>query len=1363
MAKNDRSNDNLFQRLTQLFRAGPIVKRKIKGYRAPTTSTAQGAFKKSFSHVYSTAMSSYGTYDRQSRYSDFAEMLYCLAGDTKIAVPGGYKTLEELSAECEAKGLLTHTFDVFSYDHELRQIVRAKAKQARQTRTDQALEVVFDNGQTIVGTLDHKLLQRDGSYVEIGVLKPGDELMSFLNDDRAADFSHRIVENPSIGFGRLFSAAMRGDHTSAANFLKITDEQLARELAAIGFDEWKTFESAYFGLGGLEHVDDVRRPYRRVASIRPVGIIPLYDLTVEGYKNFATDIILSHNTPEISSALDIYCLAGNNTIPLLDGRTLTIKELFDANEKDFYVYSFDVESQKYVPGLCKGVKKTGTDQNLVRITFDDGTYIRVTADHRVLLRDGTYLEASKLQLGDALRPVVRKLSSKETGDRIDEYEMIYQDDASWEYTHRLMGETVNPSGKGVIHHKNFRKWDNTPVNLEFMTWKEHQKLHANTNTERWEQNQRYSDKMSQIFSEHAKKMHAQPGWTKDVFLKARDEVFGTYTEEERKKVFGRPGEQNGMFGSARFDDKNPRWRTDFKREFTKQEIVSLILSGISIKDAAEQIPTRTQVLTNHCKQFGIKKWSKLNALRACPEITAPIIAKLREHASADNLRSFSNVCKVIGISRDEGYEAIYANGYVDWSEFVNANNHRVVSVVDDGVEDVFDLTVEKYHNFAVGIGSENSFVVVHNSEECASPDDKGQILHIYSENRKIQRILEELFYDTLNVEFNITPWIRNLCQYGDAFLFNDVSPEHGVLNVLSMPVNEVEREEGFDPKDPLAVRFRWATQGNQILENWQVTHFRLLGNDAFLPYGASVLEPARRIWRQLILIEDAMLVYRVVRSPERRVFYIDVGAVPPEDVPNYMEQAKSILRSNAVIDPHSGRVDLRYNPLSVDEDYWLPMRGESTSRIETLPGGTNVTAIEDVQYIQAKLFAALKIPKAYLGYDDSIGSKATLSQEDIRFSRTINRIQRVVISELNKLAVIHLYAHGYEGDDLLDFTLSLSNPSTIAQQQKLEIFRTKLEIATSTGAGEGLVDRYWLQKNIMAFTDDEIDRIAEGRIDDKKLDIRVEAITGDETGPGGGGSGSGGGGGGGGSALSALDGLPDAEDAGEGEGEPGDEALGAGGGAGGAGGPGGEETPPDAGEEGDAGGEEAPDEEIPEDQLFAGHSLAGSLLMSDEDEDLLDLELDEMDEIEFDKNFTTKLPSRVSPNVGGSKPPTEQQAAYRKKRNRQKLNGPGFDAGTPDLNKMVSHKRNGDSLTDPYDTHRVGQVDPFKESRKDPLKNFLTRGEAEQTKMTAQLQSMVNSMSRTLPKQRNGLLSEAFEEQDLSELDEILSMSEDEL
>ena len=380
------------------------------------------------------------------------------------------------------------------------------------------------------------------------------------------------------------------------------------------------------------------------------------------------------------------------------------------------------------------------------------------------------------------------------------------------------------------------------------------------------------------------------------------------------------------------------------------------------------------------------------------------------------------------------------------------------------------------------------------AEETVAADEQGKVLHVYSENSQIRQMLEEMFYDTLNIEFNLASWTRNLVKYGDFFLFNDVNPKYGIINAYPLPISEIEREEGFDPKDPMAVRFRWVTQGNQVLENWQVSHMRLLGNDAFLPYGSSILEPARRIWRQMILLEDAMMVFRIVRAPARRAFYIDVGNVPPEEIQNYMEQAQASLKKSSIVDRSTGRVDLRYNPLSIDEDYFIPVRGDASgTKIEEMGGQSIQGETTDVEYIQKKLFAALKVPKAYLGYEEGLGSKATLSQQDIRFARTIARIQRTVLAEMNKLAIIHLYCNGYSGEDLLDFNLQLSTPSTISQLQKLELIKTRFETAATVAGLTGGVDRRWIQKNVLRLTDEEIDRVKRGLKDDKLQDLTIEA------------------------------------------------------------------------------------------------------------------------------------------------------------------------------------------------------------------------------------------------------------------------------
>ena len=380
------------------------------------------------------------------------------------------------------------------------------------------------------------------------------------------------------------------------------------------------------------------------------------------------------------------------------------------------------------------------------------------------------------------------------------------------------------------------------------------------------------------------------------------------------------------------------------------------------------------------------------------------------------------------------------------------------------------------------------------ADEIVGGDDRGKAFHIYSANSEIKQELDDLFYDILNIEFNLKPWCRNLIKHGDFFLYNEVLPDIGIVNVTPIAVNEIEREEGYDLEDPYAVRFKWLTRGNKYLENWQVSHFRVLSNDLFLPYGTSILEAARRIWRQLTMLEDAMLVYRIVRSPERRVFYIDVGNIDPNDVPSYMEAAKATLRSRGVVDKETGREDQRLNAMSVLDDYFIPVRGNNQgTKVESLAGATHATATEDVEYIQSKLFAALKVPKPYMNFDENLSAKASLSQMDVRFSRTIQGFQKIIVAELNKVAMIHLFAKGFDGPDLINFELKLSNPSSVALQQKLELWQVKFD--TGGAAKEtALVDKKWVQKNILGLTEEEIIEIEKGLVKDRLGEMEIEAL-----------------------------------------------------------------------------------------------------------------------------------------------------------------------------------------------------------------------------------------------------------------------------
>ena len=364
------------------------------------------------------------------------------------------------------------------------------------------------------------------------------------------------------------------------------------------------------------------------------------------------------------------------------------------------------------------------------------------------------------------------------------------------------------------------------------------------------------------------------------------------------------------------------------------------------------------------------------------------------------------------------------------------------------------------------------------------------MLNIKCANEEIKHILHNLYHNVLNIEHNLFGWARTMCKYGDFFLYLDIDEDMGIRSAIGLPTREVERLEGEDQSNPNYVQYQWNTAG-LTLENWQVAHFRVLGNDKHAPYGTSVLEACRRIHRQLILLEDAMMAYRIVRSPERRVFYIDVGNISPEDVEGYIEQVKTQMKRNQIVDEDSGRVDLRYNAMSIDEDYYIPIRGAaSNTRIETLAGGQFTGDIDDVNYLRDKLFSALKIPKAYLAQSDAIEDKTTLSQKDIRFARTIQRLQRTVVAEIEKMAIIHLYTLGYRGADLTSFKITLNNPSKIAELQELEHLRTKFDIAGA--ATDGFFSKHWVYKNIFKLDNEEIDRIQIEMYGDAQFGAAVE-------------------------------------------------------------------------------------------------------------------------------------------------------------------------------------------------------------------------------------------------------------------------------
>jgi len=388
------------------------------------------------------------------------------------------------------------------------------------------------------------------------------------------------------------------------------------------------------------------------------------------------------------------------------------------------------------------------------------------------------------------------------------------------------------------------------------------------------------------------------------------------------------------------------------------------------------------------------------------------------------------------------------------------------------------------------------------ADESTLKNEFGDIITIRSDNPRVQELLENLFYDILNIEFTLWPWVRNMCKYGDFFLGLEIAEGKGIVNVTPHSQYNTERIEGHDPENISLVKFKVQEDpiGKVEYDNFEMAHFRLLSDTNWLPYGKSMIENGRRLWKQLSLMEDAMLIHRIMRAPEKRVFKIDIGNIPPTEVDNYMQKIINKMKKVPFLDKTSGDYNLKYNMQNLTEDFYLPVRGgDSGTAIENL-AGLEYASIEDIDYLKAKLFAALKIPKAYLGYDENVNGKATLAAEDVRFAWTIERIQRTVTSELSKIAVIHLYGNGIQDSEMTNFEIGLVNPSTIYEQEKVNLWSEKIRLATDMAALK-MLSKDWIYENIFKLSETEQTEQRGKVVEDLKDVFRYNSIENDGNDP----------------------------------------------------------------------------------------------------------------------------------------------------------------------------------------------------------------------------------------------------------------------
>jgi|694.fasta_scaffold00170_76 hypothetical protein len=704
-----------------------------------------------------------------------------------------------------------------------------------------------------------------------------------------------------------------------------------------------------------------------------------------------------------------YCLAGDTKIATPNG-FITIKELSEkGRDYEFITYAYDHNLKKVVPAVARNAHYT-RDEMTYKVTFDDGSHIIATWEHQFMKRDGSFERVMNLKPGDSMMPFYRKSFYNNK-----KYNWVYTCNSveghnGWVSEHNLVAEwfyDVKVNEDEEVHHIDFDGKNNLPENLQIMKISEHRAYHARLNNEKLWSNPDYRNKMSEVAKRKGKL----------------------------------------VWGGRRSGDKNPAY---------------IKIGWDNIIETARKIKT----LKGTAKQLNVS------------------YRKLQREIVSNGYQDWGTFLTAYGIQKSP-YSTAKAK-----KDIINLN-HKIVSIEPHGVVPVYDLTVPGYKNFATdSIFSHNtpeiSTALDIYAEESTTPDQNGYILQVYSESKRIKSILVDLFVNTLDINTNLPMWIRNMCKYGDNFVYLKLDPEKGVTGCLQLPNIEIERlERGIDSRtynatinvNRKALKFAWKAREAEF-NTWEVAHFRLLGDDRKLPYGTSMLEKARRIWKQLVLSEDAMLIYRTSRAPERRVFKVFVGNMDDKDVEPYVQRVANKFKRDQIVDRKTGNVDLRFNQMAVDQDYFIPVRDAAqASPIETLPGATNLSEIADIEYIQKKLVTALRIPKAYLGFEEPVGDGKNLSLLDIRFARTINRIQKSAIAEMNKIAIIHLFLMGFE-DELSNFTLQLTNPSKQADLLMIDVWKEKVilykDMVSEIAKSIQPTSATWAKKHIFGFSDDEI-------------------------------------------------------------------------------------------------------------------------------------------------------------------------------------------------------------------------------------------------------------------------------------------------
>lgn len=408
------------------------------------------------------------------------------------------------------------------------------------------------------------------------------------------------------------------------------------------------------------------------------------------------------------------------------------------------------------------------------------------------------------------------------------------------------------------------------------------------------------------------------------------------------------------------------------------------------------------------------------------------------------------------------------------------------------------------------------------ADDASQPDTHlKRTIWVTSPDQTTEDVLNDLYHKTLRMDEEIWEIARTLVKYGNDYEEILVTSE-GVkgLNFLAPPtvrriegprgelygfIQDFKGRFGYSPAEFQQIMANRAAmqqgagalQGGAgfngsdrltALEDWEVVHFRLRGKHRRSVYGYSQLEAARWIWKRLMLIEDSALIYRLQRAPERYAFYVDIGDLPPQEALAYVNRVRQQHRKKKYVNPQTQKLDLKFDPMSQDEDFFIPVRqGVEGTRIEVL-GSPSWQSMEDVNYFKDKLFAAIKVPRAYLGQDDSV-ARAVLSSEDVRFARTVLRLQRELRNGLAKVARVHLAALNIDPHSV-EYDINMTVPSSIFELAQLEVRNARADLA---GRMQPFVSLHWLMSNVFNMTDAEIQNIFKQRDEDAERDAYAQA------------------------------------------------------------------------------------------------------------------------------------------------------------------------------------------------------------------------------------------------------------------------------